>query len=138
MSRLPLSLEDVLKTMIGIDSYLTNGFKPEPFPKYEILKNENKYKIRLLLSGYSQEDISISVESNNLIISHEKPKQTEDLDADLDGFRFITPKQISTKSFNFKIAILNLEVKDATFENGILEVKLEDKEPVEKKIINIS
>lgn len=137
MSRLPVSLEDVLKTMIGIDNYLANGFKPEPFPKYEILKNENKYKIRLLLSGYSQEDISISVESNNLIISHDKQKQ-EDSEVDSDGFKFITPKQISTKSFNFKIAILNLEVKNATFENGILEIKLEDKEPVEKKIITIS
>lgn len=136
MNRLPVSLEDVLKTMIGIDNYLTNGFKPEPFPKYEILKNENKYKIRLLLSGYSQEDISISVESNNLIISHDKQKQ-EDSDLDSDGFKFITPKQISTKSFNFKIAILNLEVKEATFENGILEIKLEDKEPVEKKVITI-
>lgn len=136
MNRLPISLEDVLKTMIGIDSYLTNGFKPEPFPKYEILKNENKYKMRLLLSGYSQEDISISVESNNLIISHEKQKQ-DDSELDSDGFKFITPKQISTRSFNFKIAILNLEVKEATFENGILEIKLEDKEPVEKKIITI-
>lgn len=137
MSNFPINLDDMLKTIIGLDNLLVNGFKPEPFPKYEILKNENKYKIRLLLSGYSQEDISISVESNNLIISHDKQKEKEENDCDSEGFKFITPKQISTKSFKFRIAILNLEVKEATFTNGILEIRLEDKEPVEKKIITI-
>ncbi len=125
---------DILRSIIGLERLLSNNFKPETFPKYEILKNENKYKLRLLLAGYKQEDIEISIENDNLLISHDK-KDKETVD---EGYIPVSEKVISTRSFRFKIGIYNLEVKSAKFTDGILEILLEEKQNEDKKIIQIN
>jgi HSP20 family molecular chaperone IbpA len=126
---------ELIRSIIGIERLLSHNFKQETFPKYEVLKKENLYKLRLLLAGYKQENIEIYVENDTLSIIHDK-KENEDLNAN-DGFEHTSEKTISTRSFKFKIGIYNLEIQSASFTNGILEILLEDKQIEERKIISI-
>lgn len=126
--------QDLIRTIIGFEKLISNGFKIQSFPKYEILKKEDQYKVRILLAGYKKEEIDVSVEDNFLTVKHERP---EDSVEDNDGFVMVTEKSIATRQFNFKIAIYQLEVKDATFNNGILEILLENKQKTDKIVINL-
>ena len=108
------------------------------YPPYNIIKlDENNYQIELAVAGFSLDELSITQNSNELLIEgqptfkefqdepHIEWQQNEDP-------RHYIHKGIANRSFkrNFTLAD-HVEVKNAKLELGILRIQLERKLPEE-------
>jgi len=124
---LPTFLEDFGKKVPAMGNY----------PPYDIVKDgDNMYAIKVALAGYSPNDVSISVDNDRLFIKTNEPEKTltnagAEIDTMMDKFIY---KGIAKRSFNLSYALgEHMEVKGATFVNGLLIVNLERQIPEEKK-----
>lgn len=92
------------------------------FPAHNVLfdKNTNTYTIELAVAGYSENDLSVTVEeSNTLVIKGQRSnKQTEG---------DYTVRQIAARNFQkgFRLAD-DMEVEAVTFDNGLLSIVVKD------------
>jgi len=111
---------DGIRTAIGTyDSY-------PPF-NFEQLGN-GKYRIVFALAGFAKENIEIEVKGNWLTIAGNKDDIKED-----DNHVYLH-RGIATRSFRRLVQIADdVEVKNATMENGLLSIDLEQVVPDEKK-----
>ena len=102
------------------------------FPPYNVIKeDEDTFLIEFAVAGFSKEDIEVKQEKNALII---EGSIEEDEDKNY------VHKGIATRSFTRAFALAeHVEVRSASFENGILTVKLVRELPKEErpKIIDI-
>lgn len=92
------------------------------YPPYNIVRTgEDTYEIAVSLAGYSQDDIEIVVEQNHMTISGKMPTD--------ENVQYLH-RGIAGRSFkrNFDLADY-IEIKGATFENGMLTVKLQREIP---------
>jgi molecular chaperone IbpA len=113
-----------------LDTALTNSVdQTNVFPRHNVVKSgENSYLIELALAGYDHDDLSVELEEGVLVISGEKE------DSEVEYLH----KGISTKKFRRTFRLNeNVEVKDATFTNGLLIVKLAHIVPEEKQPVQI-
>lgn len=87
------------------------------FPPYNVVKeDDNTFLIEFAVAGFSKRDISVEQEKNALII-------TGSIEEDED--KKYVHKGIATRSFTRAFALAEyVEVRSATFEDGILTVKL--------------
>ena len=87
------------------------------FPPYNVIKeDEDTFLIEFAVAGFSKKDISVEQEKNALII-------TGSIEEDED--KKYVHKGIATRSFTRAFALAEyVEVRSATFEDGILTVKL--------------
>lgn len=100
------------------------------FPPYNLVKNEDntKYILTLAVAGYGPNDISVSVEDNELIITGKlEPKN---LPESMSYVHKGIAERMFTKTFPLGEYI---EVTNVNYENGILEVYLELNLPEHKK-----
>ena len=89
----------------------------DDYPLYDIARTgENQYQITLALAGFSPEEISITAEQSTLIVEGREPNK---------GDRDYLYQGVSLRPFRrvFNLADY-VQVKDATFENGILKIAL--------------
>lgn len=102
------------------------------FPPYNVIKeDEDTFLIEFAVAGFSRKDITVKQEKNALIIEG-SIKEDEDTN--------YVHKGIATRSFTRAFALAeHVEVRSATFEDGILTVKLVRELPKEErpKIIDI-
>lgn len=109
-----------------LDTALTTSVdNTNVFPRHNIVKvNDESYIIELALAGYDHDDLSVELEEGLLVITGEKE----------DGEVEYLHKGISTKKFRrtFRLADF-VEVKDAKFVNGLLNIELVHIVPEEKK-----
>jgi len=118
-------IEQFAKTFIGIESLFNSNFKVTSFPKFEILKNEskNQHLLRVLLAGYSKEDIQVHTDNGVLTIEHVKLEHEDD--QNLNGFIYQSEKLIARRAFKLEFKLdRNIEITEAKFENGILSIFL--------------
>jgi molecular chaperone IbpA len=96
------------------------------FPPYNVIKeDEDTFLIEFAVAGFSKRDISVEQEKNALII-------TGSIEEDED--KKYVHKGIATRSFTRAFALAEyVEVKSATFEDGILTVKLVRELPKEEQ-----
>jgi molecular chaperone IbpA len=116
---------DVSKHFIGWDEQMKSLEKigeriiknSGNFPPYNVIKeDEDTFLIEFAVAGFSKDEIEISQEKNALIIEGFK---------DEDDDRVYVSKGIATRSFTRAFALAEyVEVKGATFKDGILTVKL--------------
>ena len=87
------------------------------FPPYNVVKeDDNTFLIEFAVAGFSKRDISVEQEKNALIITG-SIEENED--------KKYVHKGIATRSFTRAFALAEyVEVRSATFEDGILTVKL--------------
>lgn len=101
----------------------SNAFSAgENYPPYNIQRTgEDQYEITLALAGFSPADVNITAEQNVLTVEAAKNEQTS------SEYLY---QGIATRSFRrvFNLAEY-VEVKDASFENGLLKIKLERQVP---------
>jgi molecular chaperone IbpA len=98
------------------------------YPPYDIVKiAENQYEIRLAIAGFRLEDINIEFQEGRLIVSGSQNLEKS------DDFEYLH-HGISNRSFvrNFALADY-VEVKNATFKNGILTLALQREIPDSQK-----
>ena len=87
------------------------------YPPYNIERlSEDRYQISLAVAGFAPSDISITAEQNVVVIEGSKPDHAE---------RNFIHRGISTRSFKRKFDLADyVQVKSASFENGLLKIEL--------------
>jgi len=110
-------LFDVMNNMRG---------KDVNYPPYDIIKeDEETFIIEFALSGFSKDDLNITVKENHLTIEGDYIK-SEDLE--------YLHKGIAKRSFTRDFVLADtLHVEDVTFSEGILRVTLKKLIPEEQK-----
>lgn len=89
------------------------------YPPYNIEQvGENTLRITLAVAGFTMEDLSVTVEGNQLVI---RGKQADDDDQRVYLHRGIASRQFQ-KSF---VLAEGIEVTDAHLDNGLLTVELQ-------------
>ena len=119
------------KMLDSIDSIL-NTTVTDKYPPHNIISlSDNRYVIEIAVAGFEQEDIDITLDHGILTVK---------ANAKLEGKPNVTYvyKGIGTRSFEKVLRLADtVEVRDATFENGILRINLENVIPDNKKIRKI-
>ena len=98
----------------------------EGYPPYNIEQTgEHRIRITLAVAGFAEDDLSVSVEDNQLVI---RGKQQEDTSNRVYLHRGIAARQF-TRSF---VLAEGIEVKGAEIVNGLLHIDLERPVPQAK------
>jgi molecular chaperone IbpA len=87
------------------------------YPPYNIERlGEDSYQISLAVAGFSPEEISITAEQNVVTIEGNKPEKAE---------REFLYRGISTRHFKRQFNLADyVQVKNASFDNGLLQIEL--------------
>ena len=109
-----------------LNNYVSNNVTSTGFPPYNIRKEgDYNYVIEMALAGFSKKDIEIEVADGTLTI-----RSTKENEENEDTLH----RGISYRKFNRKFTIADdIIVKDASLENGMLQINLERIVPEEKK-----
>ncbi|MCO6385175.1 MAG: Hsp20 family protein [Vannielia sp.] len=95
----------------------------EGYPPFNIEQSgDSSYRITLAVAGFSEQDLSITVEDSQLVI---RGRHTDDEDGRVFLHRGIAARQFQ-RSF---VLADGVEVAGATMENGLLHVDLTRAEP---------
>jgi len=91
----------------------------EGYPPYNIEQTaENRLRITLAVAGFSEDDLSIRIEGNQLVV---RGKQKENGDAD----RVFIHRGIATRQFQRSFVLADgIEVEGAELDSGLLYVDL--------------
>ena len=93
------------------------------YPPYNIEQtSETSYRITLAVAGFSEEDLSITLEDNQLVV---RGRQSDD-----DGDRLFLHRGIAARQFQRSFVLADgVDVGEALMENGLLHVDLTRKAP---------
>lgn len=93
------------------------------YPPYNIEQtSENSYRITLALAGFSEKDLSITVENNQLVISGRQQDDGEQ--------RIYLHRGIAARQFQRSFVLADgVDVGGAVLENGLLHVDLSRQKP---------
>jgi len=127
------------KMSVGFDRLFDDMFQNPTFastggyPPYNVAKITDKndnvvYEIVLAVAGFKEEDISITLENDQLHITGESPVLDHG-----DHYEYLH-KGIAERKFtrSFKLA-KHVEVRNASLDDGLLRIELEQLIPEEKK-----
>jgi molecular chaperone IbpA len=89
----------------------------ETYPPYNIERTgENRFQISVALAGFTPEEVALTVEQNVLTLEGRKTEREE---------KHFLHRGISARSFKRQFTLADhVEVKGASFENGLLIVDL--------------
>ena len=89
----------------------------ETFPPYNIERlADDRYQISLAIAGYSPDEVTITAEQNVVTIEGSKAEKAE---------REFLYRGISTRQFKRQFSLADyVQVKDASFDNGLLRIDL--------------
>jgi len=88
------------------------------YPPYNIIKDDNTYRIEIALAGFKKEDVDVVLAKNVLTISGNTPKAEAD--------KNIAYRGIATRKFKRSFALSdNTEVKAAKMEDGMLVIEIQ-------------
>ena len=103
-------------------------------PAVNVIENKDVYELQLAIPGYTKDEVKLSIENNTLTISAEYEQKEESTPYSRREF----VKTSFERSFSLPRSIDQDKV-EASFENGILNIKLPRKgELVVKKEISIN
>lgn len=108
---------DLEKVFVGLDQLYNLAPSWKDYPRYNIGKLENGYKIEMALPGWELPQFEVTFKDGVLTVIGEK-QEAEALDWIHRG--------ISGKGFEKMFRLYpDLEVKEATFKNGMLSISME-------------
>lgn len=127
MTTASFSLAPLFRHSIGFDRFndlferAFEGDATTSYPPYNIEKHgENEYRIVLAVAGFTEQDLSISVEGGVLSVSGAKPNTTEE--GKTIGYMH---QGIAQRSFKLSYRLEDhIEVHGAKLENGLLTIHL--------------
>lgn len=120
MTKLTLSAHPFLLGFERLERLVERTAKTgnDGYPPYNIEQNsENSYRITLAVAGFAEQDLSITVEDNQLVI---RGRQTDDREGRVFLHRGIAARQFQ-RSF---VLAEGVDVGEAIMENGLLHVDL--------------
>lgn len=89
------------------------------YPPYNVVKrSEDQYELQLAVAGFSREEIDITVENNELVITGTKIEEQDTAE--------YLHRGLAARNFERAFRLTQyLEVENAEFKDGLLIVKLE-------------
>ena len=121
----------LFKSAVGFDRLVNDmfdnaAFTTSGYPPYNVLRlskdgTEDEYEITLAVAGFTLDDISITVEKNNLTIKGEQLQTLDELEKDVEYLHRGIAERNFTRSFRLAE---HVEVQNATLKDGMLRVKL--------------
>jgi molecular chaperone IbpA len=123
------NLDPFWRTSVGFDRLFdlvdeSLRFEPEDhYPPYNIVRTgEDRYRISLAVAGFKPEQISVTTHQNALIIAGRANEQQSESEYVYRG--------IAGRSFERRFNLADyVQVKGATFEDGLLQIELERELP---------
>lgn len=114
-----------------LDSALTSD-GASAYPPYNIEKvSEDDYRVTMAVAGFSPGELTITVQEGTLILAGKA--------ADDDADRKFLHRGIAKRAFERRFELADtIQVGDASFENGLLQVELRRVIPEHKKPRNIA
>ncbi len=114
-------LLEIQKNSIGMDEWFKRfdtAFDTHTnYPPYNLVKESSvDFRLEIALAGYKREDIEVTTEWNKLFIEAKKVSDTDD-----EYLHQGLAKRAFTRSWTLSD---DVEVKDISFENGLLTIKL--------------
>lgn len=118
-----LNLDPFWRSSIGFDRILdmmdeSLRYQPENnYPPYNITRTgENTYRISLAVAGFKPDQISVTVQQNTLVVTGREAQKS--------GHDYLH-RGIATRDFERRFSLADfVEVKDASFEDGLLQIDL--------------
>lgn len=113
-----------------LDSALTSD-GASAYPPYNIEKlSEDDYRVTMAVAGFSPDELTITVQEGTLILSGKAQDDSDD--------RRFLHRGIAKRAFERRFELADtIQVGNASFENGLLEVELRRVIPDHKKPRNI-
>ncbi len=98
------------------------------YPPYNIAKiGDNRYQIDLAVTGFMKEEVTVTVEANELLIRGERKR---DDDAAIDYLH----RGLALRDFERTFTLAeHMKVRSASVQNGILHIEIEREIPEELK-----
>ncbi|GKY87009.1 Hsp20 family protein [Sinisalibacter aestuarii] len=125
MSKLTLGTHPFLLGFDQIERMLEQAEKSgaDGYPPFNIEQvSERAYRITLAVAGFSDDDLSITVEDRKLVVRGRSPKK--------DEARVFLHRGIAARQFMKSFVLADgVDVSGATTENGLLHIDLERAEP---------
>ncbi|NOE35561.1 MULTISPECIES: Hsp20 family protein [unclassified Ruegeria] len=106
-----------------MDRVLTNDVAQPSYPPYNIEKTDaDTYRISVAVAGFSENDLSVEVKENSLIVAGKKAAEEKD--------RSYLHRGIATRAFERRFALADhVRVTGASHENGMLNIDLKREVP---------
>ena len=104
-------------------------------PAMDLVETGDHYVLRADLPGLSEKDINVELDSNVLTISGERKAESSEQNG---GYRRV---ERSYGSFSRSLTLpkgINPEAVEASFEHGVLEVRIPKPEPVKSRKVTIA
>ena len=126
-------LTPLLRSSVGFDvfdnifdSVFNLNESSSAYPPYNIIKSKNNYTITMAVAGFSEEEIDISLEENELLIRGISTVNNEKIE--------FLHKGIAARNFERKFQLAeSIKVVNASYENGLLNIFLEREIPEHQK-----
>lgn len=108
-----------------MDRVLTNEVSQPSYPPYNIEKTANDaYRISIAVAGFGEDELSVEVRENALIVAARKTEETEN-----EGRTYLH-RGIATRAFERRFALADhVQVTGASAENGMLHIDLKREIP---------
>ncbi len=106
-----------------MDRVLTNDVAQPSYPPYNIEKTDaDTYRISVAVAGFSENDLSVEVKENSLVVAGKKAAEDKD--------RSFLHRGIATRAFERRFALADhVRVTGASHENGMLNIDLKREVP---------
>ena len=106
-----------------MDRVLTNDVAQPSYPPYNIEKTDvDTYRISVAVAGFAENDLSVEVKENALIVAGKKAAEDKD--------RSYLHRGIATRAFERRFALADhVRVTGASHENGMLNIDLKREVP---------
>lgn len=90
------------------------------FPPFDIVRTgDDRYRITLAVAGFTRDEIDITAQQNQLVITGQKAERSDD-EGDF------VHRGIALRSFERRFQLADyVEVKDASYADGLLNISLE-------------
>jgi len=130
INRYAIGFDHLMDHLVNLHS--NNNLTTNEYPPYDIIKEgENNYKVELAVAGFKKDELSIQLKDNTLTIKGESNSKNSNGD--------YLHKNIARRSFSKDFTLAeNIEVGEASFEDGVLGVHLEHNIPEEQRPKEIS
>ncbi len=114
-------LLDIQKNSIGMDEWFRrfdSAFETHTnYPPYNLVKEDSiTFRLEIALAGFKREDIEVTTEWNKLFVEAKKVKDSDD-----EYLHQGLAKRAFTRTWTLSD---DVEVRDVSFEDGLLTIKL--------------
>jgi molecular chaperone IbpA len=118
-----LNLDPFWRSSIGFDrvfNLMDDSLRYQPednYPPYNILRTgENTFRISLAVAGFKPDQVAVTVHQNTLIVTGREGQRTE---------HDYLHQGIASRAFERRFSLADfVEVKEASFEDGLLQIDL--------------